>query len=354
VIRNVLLARWRHLKKSLTKSSKKEIALELHFIEEFLQYILKNVLEHSFKTRKGHEKEIKEIEDALKEIGSGNPDGGEEEKVDESSDTKRILIQSIRLFRERLEQNISDKVEVQRSYRDILRDLAESHRDVLSVEDWKRVEEMLSKIDEGSQDHEFNDMEIVQEQEKEVFLKKAVTPARRRGDGNLRPGQHQWSIDKLFTSQGRKDLFKSGNFYPVRSFRIGGRKDDVTLPFPFELVISEYHSEMLRATSEPRRMKNAVVLMRWIAPEIAIEVQEQETAKEERVVIANAEEKMSQLAVMMPEFEEKDLNVLLRHFDGDLEKVMGAYVCVNPEFFFVHSTKLSTHTHTHTNQYTGT
>ena len=105
----------------------------------------------------------------LKEVLGG---GGvvEETKEDTSDDEKgnnsknnsrRLLVQAIQVFREPLEQNISDKVDVSKSYREVLRDLAHSHRKILSDDDWTRIEAMLTKIDEGSKDHEFNDMEIV-------------------------------------------------------------------------------------------------------------------------------------------------------------------------------------------------
>ena len=192
----------------------------------------------------------------------------------------------------------------------------------------------------------------VQEQEKEVLKTKKVTPARRRGDGNNSLGRKQFALQNLISSKGRQEIFKSAVFYPLRSFRIGGKKDDVEIPFPFELLISENHSEMMRATNEPRRMKNTYVVLRWVRGvrsfsllhvsmtslksqeynstqvpiEVSQKIQDEQKVKHEKKIVANLDEKVSQLQVMMTEFEADELRLLLHHFKGDLEEILQKYM----------------------------
>ena len=146
-----------------------------------------------------------------------------------------------------------------------------------------------------------------------------MTPAQRRGDSNNSLGRKQFALQSLISLKGRQEIFKSAVFYPLRSFRIGGKKDDVEMPFPFELLISENHSALMRATNEPRRMKNTVVVMRWVPIEVSKKIQDEQKIKQEKKIISNLDEKVSQLQVMMTEFESDELRLLLNHFKGDLE-----------------------------------
>ena len=160
LVRELFLGRLKYLRSTVKQSKTPVIVRETEFLTVFLKEMLKYCLQNTKK-----KEDVQEVKDMLKEVLGG---GGvvEETKEDTSDDEKgnnsrRLLVQAIQVFREPLEQNISDKVDVSKSYREVLRDLALSHRQFLNVEDWKLVESILTKIDEGSKDHEFNDMEIV-------------------------------------------------------------------------------------------------------------------------------------------------------------------------------------------------
>ena len=160
LVRELFLGRLKYLRSTVKQSKTPVIVRETEFLTVFLKEMLKYCLQNTKK-----KEDVQEVKDMLKEVLGG---GGvvEETKEDTSDDEKgnnsrRLLVQAIQVFREPLEQNISDKVDVSKSYREVLRDLALSHRTFLSDDDWTRIEAMLTKIDEGSKDHEFNDMEIV-------------------------------------------------------------------------------------------------------------------------------------------------------------------------------------------------
>ena len=161
LVRELFLGRLKYLRSTVKQSKTPVIVRETEFLTVFLKEMLKYCLQNTKK-----KEDVQEVKDMLKEVLGGGGGVVEETKEDTSDDEKgnnsrRLLVQAIQVFREPLEQNISDKVDVSKSYREVLRDLALSHRKMLSDDDWTLVEEILTKIDEGSKDHEFNDMEIV-------------------------------------------------------------------------------------------------------------------------------------------------------------------------------------------------
>ena len=161
LVRELFLGRLKYLRSTVKQSKTPVIVRETEFLTVFLKEMLKYCLQNTKK-----KEDVQEVKDMLKEVLGGGGGVVEETKEDTSDDEKgnnsrRLLVQAIQVFREPLEQNISDKVDVSKSYREVLRDLALSHRTFLSDDDWTRIEAMLTKIDEGSKDHEFNDMEIV-------------------------------------------------------------------------------------------------------------------------------------------------------------------------------------------------
>lgn len=276
-----------------------------------------------------------DIFDATKTIGKEGASKTDDEErpttttTTTTKQTKTRLVRSIRLFREQLEQGISGEIVARKSYRAILRSLAEQHRSALSPTEWESVERILKRVEDEHVEHEFNDMEIVQEQEKEVFETKRKRTQKQWKGGALSSQRKTWDVNALFTTKGRVGLLKNGTFYPARHFRIGN-KDLQSLPYPYELLISEHHSAFLNATSEPRRMKNVTVLMRWRSTSVAATAlggatessKDEKRSEDER---AN-EELVGQLSPMMPGFDDEELGTLLRHFDGDVQSVMEEYL----------------------------
>ena len=127
MVRELFLGRLKYLRSTVKESKSPVIVRETEFLTVFLKEMLKYCLQNTKK-----KEDVQEVKDMLKEVLGG---GGvvEETKEDTSDDEKgnnsknnsrRLLVQAIQVFREPLEQNISDKVDVSKSYREVLRDLA--------------------------------------------------------------------------------------------------------------------------------------------------------------------------------------------------------------------------------------